>query len=211
LISSKRGISQSCRARHKRLLRVKWTSGRYSGRVIGAPLRLLEAVFTDRLELRLPRETDRSRFVELFCDDDFMIFSAGVLDEDAANQRFDEMLVRAEEIPFAKQPVIERSTGTIVGYAGVNTFNFEGKPRLEFGWRLAPAARGRGYATEASNAILDLAKHTYQDEILAMIDPRNTASQNVARSVGFRFWKETVIDGYLDRLYRWEAPRDLQR
>lgn len=78
-----------------------------------------------------------------------MIFSAGVLDEDATNQRFDEMLVRADEIAFAKQPVIERSTGTIVGYAGVNTFNFEGKPRLEFGWRLAPAARGRGYATES--------------------------------------------------------------
>ena len=55
-----------------------------------------------------------------------------------------------EELTFAKQPVIERATGTIVGYAGVNWFDFEGERRLEFGWRLVPEARGKGYATEAA-------------------------------------------------------------
>jgi [ribosomal protein S5]-alanine N-acetyltransferase len=91
--------------------------------------------------------------VELFCDDDFMVFSAGVLDERAANQRFDEMLVRAAEIPFAKQPILERATGTIVGYAGVNTFPFEGEPRLEFGWRLAPEARGPVSVARSTRAL----------------------------------------------------------
>jgi RimJ/RimL family protein N-acetyltransferase len=171
----------------------------------------LGGVFTDRLKVRLPREGDRSRFVELFCDDDFMVFSAGVLDEHAANRRFDEMLVRAAEMPFAKQPIIERATGTIVGYAGVNTFPFEGEPRLEFGWRLASDARGRGYATEATRVVLELARSTYEGEILAMIDPRNVSSQNVAHKVGFRFWKEAVINGYLDRLYRLRMTRDLAR
>ena len=169
----------------------------------------LGLVLTDRLEVRLPREGDRSRFVELFCDDDFMVFSAGVLDERAANERFDEMLVRAAELPFAKQPIIERSTGTIVGYAGVDTFPFEGEPRLEFGWRLAAGARGCGYATEATKAVLELARSTYEGDILAMIDPRNVASQNVARKVGFRFWKQALVDGYLVRLYRLRVPRDL--
>lgn len=149
--------------------------------------------------------------MELFCDGDFMVFSAGVLDERAANQRFDEMLVRAAELPFAKQPVIERSTGTIVGYAGVDRFPFEGESRLEFGWRVAPDARGRGYATEATTAVLELARSTYGGEILAMIDPRNVSSQNVARKVGFRFWKEAVVNGFLDRLYRLRVPRDLVR
>ena len=60
------------------------------------------------------------------------------------NARFDEMLERAEDLPFAKQPVIERSSGEIVGYAGVNWFDFESRRRLEFGWRLVPEARGRG-------------------------------------------------------------------
>src|SRR3954451_2532837 len=97
-------------------------------------------IVTPRLEVRLPTESDRARFVELFCDDEFMVFSGGVLATDGAHARFDEMLVRAEEIPFAKQPVVERATGTIVGYSGVNWFDFEGKPRLEYGYRLVPAA-----------------------------------------------------------------------
>ena len=82
-------------------------------------------MLTPRLEVRLPREPDRTRFVELFCDEDFMVFSSGVLTTDAAHARFDEMLVRGRELTFAKQPVIERSTGIIVGYAGVNWFDFE--------------------------------------------------------------------------------------
>ncbi len=64
-------------------------------------------MLTPRWEVRPPREGDGDRFVELFTDGDFMVFSAGVLDRAAAHRRFDEMLVRADELPFAKQPVIE--------------------------------------------------------------------------------------------------------
>jgi RimJ/RimL family protein N-acetyltransferase len=159
-------------------------------------------VLTPRLELRLPRESDRARFVELFCDEDFMVFSAGVLASAAANDRFDEMLMRAAELPFAKQPVVERSTGIIVGYSGVNWFEFEGRRRLEFGYRLVPGARGLGYATEASRAVIATAAQSFRGEILAMIDPTNHASQNVAGKLGFAFWKQARVDGLLDNIYR---------
>jgi RimJ/RimL family protein N-acetyltransferase len=160
------------------------------------------AVLTPRLELRLPVEADRARFVELFCDEEFMVFSSGVLTAAAADARFDEMLERAGELAFAKQPVIERSSGIILGYVGVNWFEFEDVRRLEFGWRLVPDARGRGYATEGSRAALDIAAATFRGEILAMIDPRNHASRAVARKVGFAFWKQAVVDGFLDDIYR---------
>jgi RimJ/RimL family protein N-acetyltransferase len=159
-------------------------------------------VLTDRLEIRPPRQADRERFVELFCNDDFMIFSAGVLAAEEAHDRFDKMVLRAEELSFAKQPVIERSTGLIIGYSGVDWFDFEGEQRLEFGYRLVPGARGKGYATEASRAVLALAAETFCDEVLAMIDPTNKASQGVARKLGFTFWKQAIIDGYLDNIYR---------
>jgi len=159
-------------------------------------------VLTPRLEVRLPRESDRARFVELFCDEAFMVFSSGVLTTRAAHDRFDEMLVRGEEVTFAKQPVVERSTGLIVGYSGVNWFDFEGQRRLEFGWRLIPEARGMGYGTEASRAVLDEAAATFCGEVIAMVDPTNEASQNVCRKLGFGFWKQAVVDGYLDDIYR---------
>jgi RimJ/RimL family protein N-acetyltransferase len=157
---------------------------------------------TPRLEIRLPRESDRARFVQLFCDEDFMVFSLGVLTPDAANDRFDGMLARGAELSFAKQPVIERSTGVIVGYAGVNWFDFEGRRRLEFGYRLVPEARGRGYATEACRAVLAKADESYRGEILAIIDPTNQPSQNVAGKLGFTFWKQAMVAGYVDNLYR---------
>ena len=159
-------------------------------------------MLTPRLEIRPPEERDRARFVELFCDDEFMVFSGGVLDQAAAHQRFDEMLHRGEELTFAKQPVIERATGTIIGYSGVNWFEFEDERRLEFGWRLVPDARGKGYATEAGKAVLTSAAASFQGELLAMIDPTNHASANVARKLGFAFWQKAVVDGYLDDLYR---------
>jgi RimJ/RimL family protein N-acetyltransferase len=142
--------------------------------------------------------------VRLFCDERFMVFS-GVLDAEGANRRFDEMLQRAAELPFAKQPVIERATGSMVGYSGVDVFEFEGQRRLEFGYRLVPGARGQGYATEAGLALLSLAEETFVGEILAMIDPRNAQSQNVARKLGFAFWKQAVVNGYLDNLYRLQV------
>ena len=119
-----------------------------------------------------------------------------------AHRRFDEMLERSVELAFAKQPVIERTTQLIVGYSGVNVFEFEGQQRLEYGYRFVPDARGRGYSTEAGRALLGVAEESFCGEILAMIDPRNVASQNVARKLGFAFWKQAVVDGFLDNLYR---------
>ncbi len=37
--------------------------------------------------------------------------------------------------------------------------------------------------------------------VLAMIDPTDHASQNVARKLGFTFWKQATVDGYLDNIY----------
>ena len=50
-------------------------------------------MFTARLEVRLPVEADRSTFVAFFTDDEFMVFSGGVLDEEAAsNEQFKKIL-----------------------------------------------------------------------------------------------------------------------
>jgi RimJ/RimL family protein N-acetyltransferase len=161
-----------------------------------------KTLVTTRLEVRPPCEADRDRFIELFCDHAFMIFSSGTLTEDGANRRFDHMLAMCEVIPFAKQPIVERETGAVVGYTGVDYFTFEGEERLEWGYRLAPEARGMGYATEASRALLLKASESFDSEVLAIVDPANSASQRVARKLGFAFWKQATVDGYLDNIYR---------
>ncbi len=160
-------------------------------------------MLTERLEIRPPEERDRARFVEFFRDPDFMVFSDGVCTPESAHARFDGMLSNAAELPYAKQPVIEQSTGVTVGYCGAAPFEFEGEHRLEFGYRLIPQARGQGYATEAGRAVLALAARSFRGELLAIIDPANQRSSNVARKLGFEFWKRgTVDDGYPVDLYQ---------
>lgn len=161
---------------------------------------------TERLELRPPVETDRARFVELFCDDEFMVFSAGVLDGERANTRFDHMLDMAAEMPYAKQPIIERATAAIIGYTGVDRFEFEGRNEIEFGWRLVPSARGHGYATEAASEVMRVIEQSFVGTVFAMIDPTNEPSRRVAARLGFEFWKLAEVGGVLDEIHRREIP-----
>ena len=159
-----------------------------------------KTLVTSRLEVRPPRELDRARFVELLCNDDFMIFGQA-LTEEAAHGRFDHMMAMCEVVPFAKQPIVERASGLVVGYTGVDYFSFEGKERLEWGYRLVPESRGLGYATEASQALLAGAREAFSGELLAMIDPANHASQNVCRRLGFAFLKLAPVDGGIANFY----------
>ena len=144
---------------------------------------------TDRLIIRPAVENDRARFVELFTDAAFTVFSDGVHDVESANARFDRMLLVSDAIPYAKQPVVERGSGAIVGYTGADSFVIDGVDRLEWGWRFVPEARGRGYATEAATALLAVADRHDDGEMLCIIAADNHPSRRVADKAGFRWWR----------------------
>ena len=157
---------------------------------------------TARLEIRRVSESDRSRFIDLFSDSSFMVFSAsGALGEDAANLRFDRMLALSADIPFCKQAIIETVTGMAIGYAGVDCFEFRGEQRLEFGYRLIAESRRQGFATEAALAILELARETWHGQLFAFIDLQNHASRNVLSKLGFELVEHTRIKGHDVELY----------
>ena len=157
---------------------------------------------TPRLKVRSPTELDRSWFVEFFCDDAFMVFSGGPLAVDQAHSRFDRMLARCAELSFAKQPIVERCSGVVIGYTGVDWIELDGGHWLEWGYRLVPGARGKGYATEASLALLEVASRDYAGELLGIIHPDNQNSQKVIRKLGFAYWKQAPVHGDLCNLYR---------
>jgi RimJ/RimL family protein N-acetyltransferase len=161
-----------------------------------------DGVWTARLHVRPPQAADRSRFTALFCDRDFMVYYPDSLTREEANDRFDHMVAVCETVPFGKQPVVELSSGTTVGYTGVDYIEFAGRTWLEWGYRLVRESRGRGYATEASQALLSTVHESYTGELLAIINPHNLASQNVCRKLGFTVWKQAPVDGDLMNLYR---------
>ena len=139
------------------------------------------------------------------------LFSAtGALDRQAANARFDHMMTFSLKLAFSKRAIIEASTASLIGYVGVDEFEFSGESRLEFGYRLVRASRGYGYATEAASAILEVASQAWQGELLAFIDPHNGASRNVLIKTGFEFVEHIVINGDRAELYSRSISRSLR-
>jgi RimJ/RimL family protein N-acetyltransferase len=159
-----------------------------------------------RVVVRHVVEADRPRFVELFCDEDFMAFSDGVLSLSEAEERFDRMIARCAEVSFAKQAIVELSSGIVVGYTGVDWIELDGHRWPEWGYRLVPAARGKGYATEATKALLTIAAAEYSGDLLAIIHPDNQPSQTVCQKLGFRCWKTARVNGELRNIYRMRLP-----
>jgi RimJ/RimL family protein N-acetyltransferase len=80
-------------------------------------------------------------------------------------------------------------------------------PAIEIGWRLSPAAWGHGYAVEAARALLT---HGFDAlglrEIIAEIDPANTASIRVAEKLGMQ--RGETFDGAARPWVRYSLQAD---
>ena len=75
------------------------------------------------------------------------------------------------------------------------------------GWHLHPGHQGQGLATEAARAVLTMAAEAGIDQVLALTDLDNVASQRVAARLGMR--DEGVTDrwfGLTTRQYRVMVP-----
>ena len=91
--------------------------------------------------------------------------------------------------------VRERATDRFIGEVGLAEFqrelpiSFDGAP--EAGWAFVPWSQGKGYATEAMNAVF-----AWNDEArprtVCMIAPDNAASLRVAAKLGYREIAHTI-------------------
>lgn len=95
---------------------------------------------------------------------------------------------RWDKYKFSWWAIKEKFSGVIVGAACLQHLaNADGAP-LEIGWRLVPEHNGKGYATEAAQAIVDYAAEqvgaTY---LVAVADPENIPSQRVMQRLGMTY------------------------
>jgi ribosomal-protein-alanine N-acetyltransferase len=85
---------------------------------------------------------------------------------------------------YAFVAVIERSTGAVIGDAGLHPLGGRG-PDIELGYTLARAVWGRGYATELGRALLE---HAFTalgaPRVVAQVEPENRASRHVLEKLG---------------------------
>jgi RimJ/RimL family protein N-acetyltransferase len=87
-----------------------------------------------------------------------------------------------EELDFC---FYARDDGTLVGKGGLHTIEWS-VPRFEIGYWIRSSRTGRGYATEATLGLVELARaHLGAVRIEISSDTRNAASRRVAQKCGF--------------------------
>lgn len=146
---------------------------------------------TGRLVLRKPHETDAADLASL-----------------ANNARIAAMLTRmphpyglAEAHQFLDHAAARRTgcvysvtlaaTGQFIGCAGLENSRGNG---LEIGYWIGQPFWGKGYATEAAQALVDVAfRNTEIDELRASCRVSNAASRRVIHKCGFQFAGQGII------------------
>jgi RimJ/RimL family protein N-acetyltransferase len=141
---------------------------------------------TPRLRLRPFTDADRDAIHAVYADPEVMRWvghgAHRTEAETARALRGYADALRARGYGFVA--VLERSSGTLIGDAGLHPLAGRG-PDVELGYTLARDAWGHGYATELGSALVAHAFDTLGvPRVMAQVEPENAASRHVLEKLG---------------------------
>jgi ribosomal-protein-alanine N-acetyltransferase len=148
-----------------------------------------EAVETERLILRAPREADLAAFLAYRNHPDNCRYQGLEPTDEARAAAFlrDQAVLDVAAGDCWMMCALERrADGRMIGEVGMYIGSLEQRSG-DIGWSLHPDFQGQGYATEAARALLDYAFGTRAlHRVTANGDARNAASTRVMERLGMR-------------------------
>ncbi len=142
---------------------------------------------TGRLILRSWREADKPAFAALNADPEVMRYFPKPLSREESDSLVDRITARMTEQGWGWFAVEEKAGEPFVGFVGLNvpSYPIPGGPSVEVGWRLARSAWGKGYASEAARACLDLGfRRLGLGEVVSFATEGNQRSRAVMERLG---------------------------
>jgi RimJ/RimL family protein N-acetyltransferase len=148
-----------------------------------------EEITTERLNLRIFKESDWKDLFAYYSDEDCMRYTAGRSLADWETWRSVATMVGHWQLRgFGPYALEEQNTGKVIGVAGL-WYPLEW-PEPEIKWGLRRNAWGKGYAREAADAVRLMGiEHLPDVRLISLIDQDNTGSIKVAESIGATFEK----------------------
>ncbi len=193
----------------------------YAKRIIQRSLRLPWTILeTERLLVRETVEEDAEAFVELYRDPQVSCRMEPLTEcreGSMCEAQQEETECHAKAVPreglrdlqeqisayrknmygfyeFGIWTVVEKATGQIIGRAGIEMHEEAEAPDL--GYMIGVKWQGKGYATEACQAILNYAREELGlEKLLAFVQPENGASLGLCNKLGFAVEKMVVRKG----------------
>lgn len=142
---------------------------------------------TERLTLRVWRESDRDPFAAMNADPRVMEFFPTILSRTSSDAIIDASLEAFARRGFSQWAVELRNTGQFIGFVGLSSPRhvLPFSPCIEIGWRLAHEFWGQGYATEAASETLRVGfAQLALAEIVSFTSLLNRRSRAVMERIG---------------------------
>jgi RimJ/RimL family protein N-acetyltransferase len=171
----------------------------------------METLASERLVLRMFRESDVDAYAEMCGDAEVMryIGDGHTLSRDEAWRNMALIIGHWQLRGFGPWAVEERRSGRLVGRVGC--WQPEGWPGLELSWALGRIFWGKGYATEAALHALDFAFNRLgRERVISLIKSENSGSVAVALRLGMRFECATEVMGQRVLMYVLNGRRRVQ-
>lgn len=141
---------------------------------------------TERLILRSWRPDDLSLFIAMNKDKRVMRFFPDTLSDYETESFYNRIQEEFNRYGWGLYAVEIKSIEQFIGYVGLHEIGFEASftPGIEIGWRLDADYHNQGYATEAANAVLKLAKKNGITHLHSFTAKINVPSQRVMQKIG---------------------------
>lgn len=119
------------------------------------------------------------------------ICAHGAFTEDEISAKLENEIQNLQNHGTQYFPIFELSTGDFVGCCGVHFFD----GRYELGYHLRPEFWGRGYATEAAKAAMEIFAEKHPDETLyAGHHPDHVVSSHILKKIGFEQFRTVFYE-----------------
>jgi [ribosomal protein S5]-alanine N-acetyltransferase len=147
----------------------------------------MELVYeSERLQLKVFTIEDIELAKTFWGDSEVMQHCAGAVPHNLLAKVLDAYQKSHYEKGISVYAVVEKNSGKVIGAAGYNVRNTVEKIELVF--HFAKVCWGKGYATEAANACVEIAKQNKDIKILyASADSENMNSIKILQKLGFQF------------------------
>jgi [ribosomal protein S5]-alanine N-acetyltransferase len=176
---------------------------------------LLEHQQTERLLFRSIQDTDSEQWLEFFKDPRSFTYWEEKQDsaEEECKKWYEKQFHRYTAGLGGMNALIEKSSGELVGHAGLLVQQVDQQEELEIAYSLLPKFWSKGYATEAAQHCKTFAfeKH-WAESLISIISLANVPSQRVAYKNGMTVEKATTyrnIPVYIFRVFPSAAVKNV--
>ena len=152
---------------------------------------------TDRLILRTWADHDFQPMFAINQDPKVMRYFPGLQDEETTKSFIKKVNDHFDKHGYSLYACVRRDSHEFIGFIGLLFADFESHftPATEIGWRLSSRQWGRGFATEAAQAVLDYAFQELKvAEVVSFTAQGNAQSIRVMQKIGLQYNPEDDFD-----------------